>query len=154
MSYEPFHHRRSLQLTSKDTNLLDRTAALESEKAANISTASSPAPASKGPATPAPANDGTAAIRRDLAETLRANGQLKSRVTTAERELLGLRAKTKTDTKLIEELSRERGMLSQKVKDRDEELKGKAKFLVVWHPIRMLEQLLTMRRIRRMKSQC
>lgn len=43
-----------------------------------------------------------------------------------------LRAKTKTDTKFIEDLSKERAVLAQKVKDRDEELKGKAKFLVVW----------------------
>jgi hypothetical protein len=120
-----------LLLTNQDTSLLDRVAALEAEKAAITST-STPEPGPKPPASPAPANDGTAQIRRDLAEALRSNGQLKLRVTAAEKELVTLRAKTKTDTKFIEDLSKERAVLAQKVKDRDEELKGKAKFLVVW----------------------
>jgi hypothetical protein len=47
---------------------------------------------------------------------------------------VSLRVKTKTDSKLIEDLSKERAVLGQKVRDRDEELKGKAKFLVVWVP--------------------
>lgn len=115
-------------LKPPDTTLLDRAAALEAEIAANTS---SPEFAPKPPASPALPNDGTAQIRRDLAESLRANGQLKARVTVAERELVGLKAKTKTDTKLIEDLTKERAVLSQKVKDRDEELQGKVKFLVV-----------------------
>jgi Autophagy protein 16 (ATG16) len=70
-------------------------------------------------------------MRRDLAEALRASGQLKLRVTTAEKELVTLRAKTRLDTKIIEDLTRERALLAQKVKDRDEELKSKSKFIVV-----------------------
>ena len=46
-----------------------------------------------------------------------------------------LRAKGKSDGKLIHELSRERASLAQKVKDRDEELKGKAKLLDVGLPV-------------------
>jgi hypothetical protein len=42
-----------------------------------------------------------------------------------------LRAKTKTDNKTIEDLTKERAILSQKVRDRDEELRGKARFLEV-----------------------
>lgn len=70
-------------------------------------------------------------MRRELAEALRSNGQLKLRTTAAENELVTLRAKTKTDAKTIEELSKHRAQLVQKVRDRDEELKGKAKFIVV-----------------------
>ena len=43
-----------------------------------------------------------------------------------------LRAKTKTDIRHIGDLTRERATLLQKVKDRDDELKGKARFLEVW----------------------
>jgi hypothetical protein len=42
-----------------------------------------------------------------------------------------LRAKTKSDTKTIEDLTRERAVLTQKVRDRDEELRGKARFIEV-----------------------
>lgn len=47
---------------------------------------------------------------------------------------MALRAKAKTDTKLVQDLTKERAVLAQKVRDRDEELKGKAKFLVVCPP--------------------
>ena len=46
--------------------------------------------------------------------------------------MVRLKAKSKSDAKLIEDLSRERAFLSQKLKDRDEELRGKAKLLDVW----------------------
>ena len=118
-----------LMFCMKDTELLERTAALEAEKAASES--KSEAATSKDLVVPATANDGTAQIRSDLAEALRSNGSLKTRVTAAEKELLILRAKTKADTKLIEDLTKERAILVQKVKDRGEELQGKAKFLVV-----------------------
>jgi len=63
---------------------------------------------------------------------LRSNGQLQSRAKVAEAELVRLQAKSKSEGKLIEDLSRERAFLSQKLKDRDEELRGKAKLLDVW----------------------
>lgn len=119
-----------LPLTIPDTTLLDRAAALEAEKAANAGTSTQELP-SQAPASSAPANDGTAQTKRELAEALRANGQLKLRIAAAEKELVTLRSKTKTDTTLIEDLSKQRTLLVQKVRDRDEELKGKAKFIVV-----------------------
>lgn len=76
-------------------------------------------------------NDGNAQLRSDLAEALRSNGTLQSRVKAAEAELVQLRAKTRKDTKTIEDLTKERAVLSQKVRDRDEELRGKARFLEV-----------------------
>jgi Autophagy protein 16 (ATG16) len=78
------------------------------------------------------ANDGTAQIRAELAEALRSNGQLHARTKIAEAELGKLKAKSKSDGKLIEDLSKERAFLSQKLKDRDEELRGKTKLLDVW----------------------
>jgi hypothetical protein len=70
-------------------------------------------------------------LRSDLAEALRSNGTLQARIKAAETELVKLRAKTKSDTKTIEDLTKERLVLVQKVRDRDEELRGKARFLEV-----------------------
>ncbi|KAE9373513.1 autophagy protein 16 [Stipitochalara longipes BDJ] len=107
------------------TSLLDRTAALEAEKAANTSRD----PKAKDATTGSTAPDGTAQIRGDLAEALRSNGQLQARTKAAETELLKLKAKSKSDGKLIGDLSKERAFLSQKLQDRDEELRGKTKLL-------------------------
>lgn len=106
---------------------MERTTALEAEKAANT-----PPPAdTKSKDVPAVANDGSAQIRKDLAEALRSNGQLQSRIKVAETELTKLKVKSKTDSKLIDELGKDRTYLSQKLKDRDEELRGKTKLLDV-----------------------
>jgi hypothetical protein len=70
-------------------------------------------------------------LKSDLAEALRAKGQLQSRLKVAEDELDKLRLKSKLDTKAIKDLTIERAALIIKVKDRDEELKGKAKLLEV-----------------------
>lgn len=112
-----------------DTELLDRATALEAEKAANASTSTEVPKSKDAPATTANANDGSAQIRRDLAEALRSNGQLQSRTKSAEADLTKLKAKSRTDTKSLDELTRERNYLSQKLKDRDEELRGKTKLL-------------------------
>ena len=108
---------------------MDRTAALEAEKAANATSSDLKSKDSKVTNT---ANDGTAQIRGDLAAALRSNGQLQGRTKIAEAELVKLKAKNKSDGKLIEDLSKERAFLSQKLKDRDEELRGKTKLLDVW----------------------
>jgi hypothetical protein len=64
---------------------------------------------------------------------LRSKGQLQTRIKNAETELVELRVKTKADTKRIGDLTKERATLMQKVKDRDDELRGKARFLEVWN---------------------
>lgn len=110
------------------TSLLDRTAVLEAEKAANTS---SPKPKSRDPTATSTSSDGTAQIRGELAEALRSNGHLQARTKIAEAELVRLKAKSKSEGKLIEDLSKERAFLTQKLKDRDEELRGKAKLLDV-----------------------
>jgi hypothetical protein len=92
---------------------------------------------------PATANNGTSQIRSDLAEAFRSNGQLQSRIRAAEAELLKLRAKSKSDTKAIEDLSKERIILARKVKDRDEELRGKTKLLGVSSPDNRVSVLLS-----------
>jgi hypothetical protein len=71
-------------------------------------------------------------MRSDLAEALRSKGQLQSRLKAAEAELERVKTKNKSDTRLIKDLSGERVVLITKVRDRDEELRGKAKLLDVW----------------------
>lgn len=96
--------------------------------------------------------DGTPHTRRDLAGALRSNGHLQSRLKLAEAELVKLKAKTRSDNKLVEELSKERTILGQKVKDRDEELQGKAKLFNVWRTGTFsMPTMLTCFRMSRMK---
>ncbi|KAH7419011.1 autophagy-related protein 16 [Cadophora sp. MPI-SDFR-AT-0126] len=124
------YQKLDADLIAAFTALLDRTAELEAEKASNLW--SSP-PQSDSKARDSQqhtgTNEGTGQLRRDLAENLRSNGQLQTRIKNAEAELVKLRAKSKAETKQMEELSRDRAYLAQKLKDRDEELRGKTKLL-------------------------
>ena len=70
-------------------------------------------------------------MKVELAEALRAKGQLQSRLKSAEDSRDELRVRVKADEKLIKQLQAERSILSVKVRDRDEELRGKAQLLVV-----------------------
>lgn len=117
-----------------DTTLADRTAALEAEISATISSASMAAPSRDRPQIPT-TGDGSPQLRSDLAEALRSKGQLQSRLKVAEYELDKLRQRNKTDGKSVRDLSTERLILITKVKDRDEELRGKAKLLEVRHSL-------------------
>jgi hypothetical protein len=73
-------------------------------------------------------------VKSDLAEALRAKGQLQHRLKVTEEKLEGLKARVKADTTTIKDMSAERVQLILKVKDRDEELRGKAQLLVVLFP--------------------
>jgi len=108
------------------TKLADRTATLEAGKAIissteALSTFKAPSKFTEG--------TGDAQLKVNLAEALRSKGQLQTRLKTAEEELDKLKAKTATDNRLIRDLTAERNNLALKFKDRDEELKGKAKLI-------------------------
>ncbi|KAI1772530.1 autophagy protein 16 [Hypoxylon cercidicola] len=119
------------------SQLADRVAALEAEKAVWQASTKPPPPSDKpasGKATSttdaASSSDaGVAQIKLELAEALRSKGQLQSRLKTAEDELQKLRSKTKVDSKRISDLTIERNSLMAKLKDRNEELVGKNKML-------------------------
>lgn len=117
------YERIDEQLIDAYTKLLDRTAALEAEKAANISTNQTFGEPTQSPLP----TEGNAQLRRDLTDALRSKGLLLSKLKNAEADLAKLKAKASSDSKLIEGLSKERALLSQKVRDRAEELRGKAK---------------------------
>lgn len=68
-------------------------------------------------------------IRQDLVEAQRSRGVLEGRLHSINEELQKFRIQSSLDTKGIQELSKEKDMLVRRVKDRDEEIKGKAKLL-------------------------
>jgi len=136
-------------LTNRDdlagSQLADRVAALEAEKAALLlqqQAVPSPIPergASKSsggkntapepPDTNAAESLVVARLRLDLAEALRARGQAQTRLQAAEAELALLRVKTDSDSKAIRELTADRKVLSRKLRDREEELRAKNKLV-------------------------
>ncbi|KAI1743636.1 autophagy-related protein 16 [Xylaria scruposa] len=125
------------------SQLADRVAALEAEKAAWVvgSSTSSSAKAAAAPSKQPPSSSAAdptttsssegvvAQLRLDLAEAIRGRGQAQSRLKAAEAELTSLRSKNKVDSKRIGDLTTERNALTTKVRDLNEELEKKRKFL-------------------------
>ncbi|KAI0881973.1 autophagy protein 16 [Annulohypoxylon maeteangense] len=119
------------------SQLADRIAALEAEKAVWKTSGKQQSSSEKPSSSKAPATTDTttnsdssvAQLRLDLAEALRSKGQLQNRLKTAEDELQKLRTKTKVDTKRISDLTIERNAIAAKLGDRNEELIGKNKML-------------------------
>ncbi|EEH10062.1 conserved hypothetical protein [Histoplasma capsulatum G186AR] len=77
-----------------------------------------------------PTNDALlAAARQDLSEAQRSRTELLDKLAKTSAELEKLQRKTNANARSIEELSAEKALLLTRVKDRDEELRGKAKLL-------------------------
>jgi len=135
------------------SQLADRVAALEAEKAALILAQSQtqtqtqtrnktlrPDPNPKVATTTIPQSSDdsntnnattTTQLRLDLAEALRGRGQAQARLKAAETELATLRSKAKADGKRVSSLTAERAALVARVRDLNEELEKKKKFLKV-----------------------
>ncbi|KAK8115191.1 Autophagy 16 [Apiospora kogelbergensis] len=140
-------------LVAACSQLADRVASLEAEKAVLAqklssssspshtstpsspltTTSTSPPPAEKPPPSSATAASATtpniAQLRLELAEALRSKGQLEARFKSSDLQLQTLRSKSKVDDKRIHDLTAERNTLATKLKDRNEELVGKTKLL-------------------------
>ncbi|KAI4151279.1 MAG: hypothetical protein L6R39_002076 [Caloplaca ligustica] len=117
------------------TTLADRTAALEKRAKTNDSSApESPLQSPKG-ASGQSARHGisdTEALTRtrtDLSEAQRSRGIIQSELQNVSSELQQLKLQSAVDTKRLHELASDKASLALKLKDRDEELKGKAKLL-------------------------
>ncbi|KAI6245670.1 Autophagy protein [Erysiphe necator] len=108
------------------TILLDQTSALEAQKALFRSTLNQDESRNSGTLI---SEREILLLRSELAEALRSNGQLSLRIKLADVELAKLREKNKSDMNTIEEIFKDRLNLTQKLKDRDEELRGKTKLL-------------------------
>lgn len=128
-----------------DTKLADRTglnrglssgdAALDST-ASNVGTGRVDTSHSHGPASSEP----LARLRQDLIEAQRSKGalQLELKLITDEMEKFKIRGKT--EGKRITELTAEKAIWNTKLRDRDEELRGKAKLLEVCPSERLLSK--------------
>lgn len=124
-----------------DTRLADRTGRLETQEVQEIgddaglrSTDSALSPSAKkggkAGATPPPPESITN-VRQDLAQAQQMRADLQARLGTTTEELEKLQARSKADNKRLNELNAERNHLSIRLKDRDAELRGKAKLLEV-----------------------
>ncbi|KAF6231816.1 hypothetical protein HO173_009899 [Letharia columbiana] len=68
-------------------------------------------------------------VRQDLSEAQRSRGLMEAKLQSVTEELQKLRIQSSLDSKRIGELSKEKAMLTTGMRDRDEELRGKAKLL-------------------------
>ncbi|KAL5347689.1 autophagy protein 16, interacts with Atg12p-Atg5p [Pseudogymnoascus australis] len=110
------------------SRLADQTAALEAKVSTNSYSTITTTPGNYAPSL---SNQEEAAqVKGDLAEALRAKGQLQRRLKVTEETLERLKTRAKADSSLIRDISAERAQLILKVKDRDEELRGKTLLLV------------------------
>ena len=82
-----------------------------------------------------------ARARHDLSEAQRSKGVMQSRLDSISVELQTLKLQAQHDIRRIKELSSEKATLSIRMKDQDEELKGKAKLLEVIQPRRTISSM-------------
>ncbi|OJD19139.1 hypothetical protein AJ78_00925, partial [Emergomyces pasteurianus Ep9510] len=150
----PSYHSLTLQSNHLDTRLADRTSQAHSQPQSHHSAPSTPSALHR---TGSPAGNGNndsnnkksnpsskqqhgketshnhemllVAARQDLSEAQRSRTELVDKLAKTSAELEKLRRKTNADARRIEALVAERTLLLTRVKDRDEELRGKAKLL-------------------------
>ena len=124
------------------SQLADRIAVLEAEKAALLADQESALSSTSGSKShskaqhtrvtePADSNEGplVAKLRFELAEALRSKGQFQVRLQTADEELARLRKTTADDARTIRDLTKERRSMALKLRDREEELRVKTKLV-------------------------
>jgi len=119
------------------TRLADRTAGLSKEASTepplddnNVASPKSTA-ASKGlpGLSSPPPTESLLHIRQDLAKAQQERGDLQTKLSAVTKELEALKAKSKIDTKRITQLSAGVTQMTVRLRDRDEELRGKAKLV-------------------------
>ncbi|KAF6802401.1 autophagy protein [Colletotrichum sojae] len=127
----------NLEIVQLCSELSDRVAALEAEKellkskiATESTTTTGKKEASSSSAIDTISSDpNVTQLQLNLAEALRSNGTLQTRARTAEDEVQTLRKKNKEDARQIKQLTAERTTLSTKLRDREHELREKAKLV-------------------------
>ena len=130
--------RTKSELTiSEDSKLADRMATVDQRASGDkdssqalLSPSNVVNPAAAALSAPL-STENIAKIREDLGEAQRSKGIMQSRLQKVSDELQKLKMHSALDKNRIVELSSERTILLTKIKDRDEELKGKAKLLEV-----------------------
>lgn len=130
---------RKIKLTFAGARIADQKAELE--KAARTKASSKEEDLPPSPPAPLvgfrrvnspparPDSPSAAQIRQDLAKAQQERSELQTRLDVATKELEALRSKSKADGKKLAQLTAHVSQLTIKLRDRDEELKGKAKLL-------------------------
>ncbi len=122
----------------RDTRMADRSAELAttpSSSPAPVEMTSVPPPIVGRRGTSATVNppsaylESPAQFRVELGKAQQERAELQTRLDRTTRELGKLKSRSKGDNKRITQLTSELGQLSVRVRDRDEESRGKAKFL-------------------------
>ncbi|PKS13264.1 hypothetical protein jhhlp_000035 [Lomentospora prolificans] len=124
----------NMELVEACSQLVDRVASLEAEKAA-LEKAVPPTPnvpaGKKSRKEPEPTSAGddyvVVQLQRDLSEALRSKGFHEQRAKTAEAELEKLKNSFKNNDRMVRELTAERNRIMTKLKDRDHELREQRK---------------------------
>ncbi|RMZ00432.1 hypothetical protein D0860_07998 [Hortaea werneckii] len=140
-------HKRYIDALSDnsgpDTKLADRAALLEANSSSDV--ASSPTLPSTGKdrsntplkphrgndpeSDPPPPTDLLAGLRTDLASTQRARAALQTQVEDLTATISALQTQNQTSSTQIAQLSRQKADIDRKLRDRDEELKGKGRLV-------------------------
>ena len=123
---------------NSDTRLADRAAALDALASENPLNERSDATSAQTRQTSgfivnpsSPSGDALTRARQDLSDAHHVKGMMQSRLDSLSEELQKLKLKTQLDSKRIKDLHVEKTALTTRMKDQDEELKGKAKLLEV-----------------------
>ncbi|KAI4262342.1 MAG: hypothetical protein L6R42_002487 [Xanthoria sp. 1 TBL-2021] len=121
------------------TKLADRAAAADAQKSENATSSPMtewPAPVQPPKGAPSKASmetssnaEALAQIQKDLSEAQRSRGTLQSRLQNVSDGLQKSKLQSAIDSKRLDELGTEKAALVRRLKDRDEELRGKAKLL-------------------------
>jgi chromosome segregation ATPase len=123
--------------TVADTRLADRTAELSqnatteplAEEAAAATQAPPQAAGKRGAKVTSPPPESLSQIRQDLTRAQQDRAELQTRLDIVSKELEALKAKSKIDTKRISQLSAGVTQMTVRLKDREEELRGKTKLV-------------------------
>ena len=121
-----------------DTRLADRAATLDalvlgkpSTERSDTTSAQTRQTSGFGVNPSSPSGDALTRARQDLSDAQHGKGMMQSRLDSLTEELQKLKLQTQLDSKRIKDLHVEKTALTTRMKDQDEELKGKAKLLEV-----------------------
>ncbi|MCJ1393183.1 hypothetical protein MMC18_006055 [Xylographa bjoerkii] len=124
------HEQANKEVYDAYTRLADRAASLSAtQRPDQLGLEKKEKPGRIAASTPANVDVSIAQVRQNLAEAQRSRGDLEARVAAVTGEMEKLQLKSKLESQRINELSTEKYNLVKKLRDRDEELRGKSKLL-------------------------
>ncbi|MCJ1317205.1 hypothetical protein MMC15_002528 [Xylographa vitiligo] len=124
------HEQANKEIYDAYTRLADRAASLSTTQSPKLPEYEKKDKAGRV-AIPAPVTSEVSdtQVRQNLAEAQRSRGELENRIVAITSELEKLQLKSTVDSRRINELATEKSNVVKKLRDRDEELRGKSKLL-------------------------